>query len=74
MTKRWPDKEGWDAMAEVMETLAEACGARVFCSRKYDYLRVEIQDPAGTAAQNRALAFVADMIEQISDREGAGRG
>jgi len=47
-SQRWPDKPGWDEMATAIEVLAAACGAEVFCSQKYEYLRVEIQKSADT--------------------------
>ena len=68
---RWPRFEGWDGMAEAVETLAEACGAKVFCSQKYGHLRVEFQRPASQPRQMRALHLVAELIEQASDRDEA---
>ena len=66
---RWPDKSGWDEMAAAVEVLAAACGAKVFCSQKYEYLRVEIQQSAGTAEQSKALDVLAEIVEQASNRE-----
>lgn len=67
--KRWPQFEGWDEKAVAIETLAEACGAGVYCSQKYRYLNVEIQKRACLSGQTKALHEMADMIEKLTDRE-----
>lgn len=69
MKQRWPDKSGWDEMATTVEVLAAACGAKVFCSQKYEYLRVEIQESANTVEQSKALDVLVELIEQASDRK-----
>lgn len=66
--KRWPEFEGWDEKAVAIETLAQACGASVYCSQKYQYLNVEIQRHAGLAHQTTALHSIADMIERLTDQ------
>ena len=65
--KQWPEKPEWDDMAEAMKTLAKVCGAKVHCSQKYEYLKVEFQQSASTSAQMRALYLVAELIEQASE-------
>ena len=65
--KRWPQFEGWDEKALAIETLAQACGAHVYCAQKYQYLAVEIQRRASTPEQMQALHEVADMIETLTD-------
>jgi len=69
MKQRWPDKPGWDEMATAVEVLAAVCGAKVFCSQKYEYLRIEIQKSAGTVEQSKAMDILVELIEQASGRE-----
>ncbi len=65
--KRWPEFEGWDEKAVAIETLAQACGAHVYCSQKYQYLNVEIQRKSSSPDQTKALYEMADMIEKLTD-------
>lgn len=67
--QRWPARAGWDDMANAVETLAQTCGAYVYCAQKYEYLSVEIQRPARTPEQTRALHVLIELIEQASDQE-----
>jgi hypothetical protein len=67
-SQRWPDKSGWDEMATAVEVLAAACGAEVFCSQKYEHLRVEIQKSSNTVEQSKALDVLVELVEQASDR------
>lgn len=67
--RRWPQFDGWDEKATAIEALARACGAHVYCAQKYQYLEVEIQTPARTPELTKALFEIADMIEELTDRE-----
>ncbi|MCG3268376.1 hypothetical protein [Yoonia sp. I 8.24] len=37
------------------ETLAKSCGGHAYCAQKYEYLSVELQRPADTPEQTKAL-------------------
>jgi hypothetical protein len=67
--QRWPDRDGWDDMANAIEVLAQTCGAYVYFAQKYEYLSVEIQRPARTPEQTKALHVLIEVIEQASDQE-----
>jgi len=66
-SQRWPDKSGWDEMATAVEVLAAACGAQAFCSQKYEYLCIEIQQSARTEEQSKALDVLVELVEQAFD-------
>ena len=68
-SQRWPDKSGWDEMATAVEVLAVACGVDVFCSQKYEYLRVKNQKPADIVEQSKAMDVLVELVEQASDRK-----
>ncbi|GFE64361.1 helix-turn-helix domain-containing protein [Litoreibacter roseus] len=65
---RWPKFDGWDEMASAIETLAQACGAQVYCSQKYQYLNVEVQKRANSPEKTKALHIIADIVEKLTDR------
>jgi len=68
MSMRWPDHDGWDAMADAIETLANACGSQAQCTNINDtFLRVALIGNAATKAQINALQVMADLIEERSD-------
>lgn len=67
--QRWPDRVGWDNMANAIETLAKSCGGHAYCAQKYEYLSVELQQPADTPEQTKALYVMIELVEQISDLE-----
>lgn len=67
---RWPQWPHWDRMAWAIKTLAAACGARVQCGQKYEYLDIRLGELRDGAA---ALHDIAELIELASDREGQAR-
>ena len=69
VTRRWPDRRGWDELANTVETLAKSCGAHVYCAQKYEYLNVEMQQRASTPEETKALYVLIGLIEQASDLE-----
>lgn len=69
---RWPDRPGWEALAQTMETLALACGGKAQCHKKYDYLSVSLETQGVSKEQYNALYNLAELVEQISDTEDHG--
>lgn len=67
---RWPQWPHWDRMAWAIKTLAAACGARVQCGQKYEYLDIRLGELRDGAA---ALHDIAELIELASDREDQAR-
>jgi hypothetical protein len=66
-TERWPDRQGWDEMANAIEALAESCGASVVCGQKYQYLSIEMLEPARHPNHTSALHVIIELIEQASE-------
>ncbi|MHA3915820.1 hypothetical protein [Halovulum sp. GXIMD14793] len=66
--KRWPQYDGWDELAEAIETLAKTCGAHAYCSQKYRYLNIELHRRDATREQFIALHKFADLIETLTDQ------
>ncbi|WP_420862599.1 hypothetical protein [Algirhabdus cladophorae] len=66
---RWPDRPGWDVLANTIETLAKACGGRAQCHKKYEYLSVSLETRGMPEAQVNALWALAELVEQVSDAE-----
>jgi hypothetical protein len=66
---RWPDRLGWDVLAQTVETLAGACGGSAKCHKKYEYLSVSLETRGMPEAQVYALRTLAELIEQVSDTE-----
>ncbi|MFK7763028.1 MAG: hypothetical protein AB8B62_07185 [Roseobacter sp.] len=65
--KRWPQLDRWHEKAVAIETLAQACGAYVYCSKKHQSLNAEIQRKSSSPEQTKALCEIADMIEKLTD-------
>ena len=69
---RWPDRPGWDVLANTIETLAKACGGSAQCYKKYEYLSVSLETHGMPEAQVNALWALAELVEQVSDAEDHG--
>ena len=69
---RWPDRPGWDVLAQSIETLAKACGGSAQCHKKYEYLSVSLEPRDMPDEQFHALYTLAELVEQISDTEDHG--
>ncbi|MEL6666960.1 MAG: hypothetical protein AAFQ24_12560 [Pseudomonadota bacterium] len=69
---RWPDRPGWDVLAQSIETLAQACGGSAQCEKKYEYLCVSLETRDMPDEQYKALYTLAELVEQISDAEDHG--
>ena len=69
---RWPDRPGWDVLANTIETLAKACGGSAQCHKKYEYLSVSLETRGMPEAQVNALWTLAELVEQVSDAEDHG--
>ena len=69
---RWPDRPGWDVLANTIETLAKACGGSAQCHKKYEYLSVSLEARGMPEAQVNALWALAELVEQVSDAEDHG--
>ena len=69
---RWPDRPGWDVLAESIETLARACGGSAQCHKKYEYLSISLETRSVSEAQANALWALAELVEQVSDAEDHG--
>lgn len=64
----WPSRPHWDCWSWAIKTLAVAGGARVHCSQKYAYMRVDI-GRARNSNLTMALTALGDLIERSSDME-----
>lgn len=69
---RWPNRPGWDVLAQTIETLAKSCGGSVQCQKKYEYLSVSLKTRGLPEAQVVALQTLAELVEQVSDTEDHG--
>ena len=69
---RWPDRPGWDVLANTIETLAKACGGSAQCHKKYEYLSVSLETRGMPEAQVKAIRALAELVEQVSDAEDQG--
>jgi hypothetical protein len=69
---RWPDRPGWNVLAQSIETLAKACGGNAQCQKKYEYLSVSLDTCGLPEAQVFALRTLAELVEQVSDAEDHG--
>lgn len=69
---RWPDRPGWDVLANTIETLARACGGSAQCHKKYEYLSVSLETRGMPEAQVNALWALAELVEQVSDADDHG--
>jgi len=69
---RWPDRPGWDVLANTIETLARACGGSAQCHKKYEYLSVSLETRGMPEAQVNALCALAELVEQVSDADDHG--
>ncbi|MEL7179602.1 MAG: hypothetical protein AAFN63_07200 [Pseudomonadota bacterium] len=69
---RWPDRPGWDVLAQTVETLAEACGGNARCHKKYEYLSVGLETRDIAEAKVCALRVLVELVEQVSDTEDHG--
>ena len=69
---RWPDRAGWDVLANTIETLAKACGGSAQCHKKYEYLSVSLETRGLPEAQANAFWVLAELVEQVSDAEDHG--
>ncbi|GFE52103.1 hypothetical protein So717_38560 [Roseobacter cerasinus] len=72
LTDRWPDRPGWEVLANTIETLAKACGGSAQCHKKYEYLSVSLETNGVSEAQVGALRTLAELVEQVSDAEDHG--
>ncbi|GIT93121.1 hypothetical protein JANAI62_35950 [Jannaschia pagri] len=70
--ERWPDRPGWDVLANTIETLAKACGGSAQCHKKYEYLSVSLETGGMPKAQVNALRALAELVEQVSDTKEHG--
>ena len=66
---RWVHRRHWDQFAWSIERIAEACEAKVQCSEKYDYLRVEILSSPRLKTQHRALEELTNYVELATDHD-----
>lgn len=69
---RWPDRPGWEPLAQTVETLAKACGGKAQCYKKNSYLSVSLDPRDMPAEQYQALCNLAELVEQISDTDDHG--
>ena len=69
---RWPDRPGWDVLANTIETLAKACGGSAQCHKKHEYLSISLETRGMPEAQVNALWALAELVEQVSDAEDHG--
>lgn len=72
LRRRWPDRPGWDVLAQAIETLADACGGSAQCHKKYEYLSISLETPGMPESQVFALRTLAELVEQVSDTEDHG--
>jgi hypothetical protein len=72
LNERWPDRPGWDVLANMIETLAKACGGSAQCHKKYEYLSVSLETRGLPEAQVSALCALAELVEQVSDADDHG--
>jgi hypothetical protein len=69
---RWPDRPGWNVLANTIETLAKACGGSAHCHQKYEYLSVSLETHGVPEAHVNALWALSELVEQVSDAEDHG--
>lgn len=69
---RWPDRPGWEILAQTIETLAKACGGKAQCHKKYEYLSVNLEMQDVPRDQRIALYNLSEVIELVSETEDHG--
>ncbi|WP_194726464.1 hypothetical protein [Noviherbaspirillum malthae] len=60
------DRKDWQEYQQALKTVAAALGTTVFCSQKYDYMRVQPRFDGLGREQFDALSTLADLVELVS--------